>query len=83
MVAVVVQLAFSQLQRTMGARGEAGQPLVDRVPGVGEAGMLVVDLRRLAWGTPVVGGTLVNNRVLVVAVQALLLEVVVVPDPEN
>ncbi len=66
----------------MGAWEEAVQPLVDRVPGVGEAGML-------AGGTPVVGGTvgegtLVNNRVLeVVVVQALLPEVVVVPDPEN
>ncbi len=81
MVAVAVQLAFSQLQHTMGARGEAGQPLVDRVPGVGEAGMLVVGLRRLAGGIPTVGGTVVNNRVLLVAVQALLLEVVVAPDP--
>ncbi len=52
--------------------------------------MLVVGLRRLVGGTPVVGGTvgedsLVNNRVLevVVVAQALLLEVVVVPDPEN
>ncbi len=81
MAAVAVQLAFSQRQRTMGAWEEAGQPLVNRVPGVGEAGMLV-------WGIPVVGGTvgedsLVSNRVLEGVVQALLLEVVVVPDPEN
>ncbi len=75
-------MAFSQRHHTMGARGEAVQPLVGRAPGSGEAGMLV-------GGTPVVvgtvgEGTLVNNRVLeVVVVQALLLEVVVVPDPEN
>ncbi len=81
MVAVAAQSAFSQLQHTMGARGETGQPLVDRVPGVGEAGMLVVGLRRRAGGIPAVGGTIVNNRVLLVAVQALLLEVVVAPDP--
>ncbi len=81
-MAVAAQSALSQLQRTMGAWEEAVEPLVDRVPGVGEAGMLV-------GGTPVVvgtvgEGTLVNNRVLEVVVgQALLLEVVVVPDPEN
>ncbi len=82
LASVAVQLAFSQRHHTMGAWEEAVQPLVGRVPGVGEAGML-------AGGIPVAGGTvgedsLVNNRVLlVVVVQALLLEVVVVPDPEN